>query len=327
MKEEPTVPFDVILSSLFAEEMGSIPLLYRLSDMHDEDFAKFLLRWNEAADDRRQVIARHLADISEHNFIVDFSPIFRIALQDSYPPVRIAALDGLWDSTDTNLIDPILQLLTLDPASNVREAAARSIAHFLLMSEWDQVRGINKNIVFKTLLDTYDDPMTELPLKCAVLEAMGPIPMPRISKIIEEAYEGYSPELQLSAVFAMGTSADPRWASIILDEMESPVEEMRAEAARSAGLIGLSEALPQLAELVYDDDSDVAAVAITSIGQIGGDEAENILQSLLADPQAAHLYEIVEEALEESNWMDGELPMFPWSDDEMDDDIPLDELI
>jgi HEAT repeat protein len=326
MKDESIIPFDDILSSLFAEEMGSIPQLYRLSDMDDEDFTKFLLHWNGASDDRRQVIVRHLADISEHNFIVDFAPIFTISLQDSYAPVRIAALDGLWDSTDSTLVDPILNLLTLDPDPKVREAAARSIAHFLLMSEWDHVRGINKNYVFNTLLDTYDDPITELPLKCAVLEAMGPIPLPRVSKIIEEAYEGFSPELQLSAVFAMGTSADPRWAAILLDEMESPVEEMRAEAARAAGLIGLSEAIPQLAELVYDDDLDVAAVAITSIGQIGGSEAESILQDLLSDLHAEHLHEVAEEALEEASWIDGELPMFPWSEDEMDDDVPLDEL-
>ena len=42
-----------------------------------------------------------------------------------------------------------------------------------------------------------------------------------------------TPELQLSALFAMGTSADPRWLPILVDEMESPNSDMRAEAARA----------------------------------------------------------------------------------------------
>lgn len=316
MEEEKNIPFDDVLTTIFNQDIASLPHLYRLSDMSESDYAKFLLYWNSASDEKRKVILRHLADISEQNFTVDFSPIFKQSFHDPYPPVRIAALDGLWDSTDTKLVDPILKLLNEDPDREVQVAAARSIAHFLLLSEWDQIRGVDSNRVFDELRKTYESPESVLPLKCAVLEAMGPIPVPELPNIIEDAYEGYIPELQLSAVFAMGTSADPRWLPILLDEMESPKEEMRAEAARAAGLIGSSQAISQLTELAIDDDQDVAAVAIVSIAQIGGDQADSFLSELLADPLAEHLHQIIEEALEEASWLGGELPMFPWSEDE-----------
>lgn len=320
MEEDSRIPFDDILSSLFADEMGPINQLYRLSDMDEKEQTQFRARWYSVSDDRRQEIVRHLADISESNFIVDFSPIFRVSFQDSYAPVRVAALDGLWDSTDSTLVEPILKLLLGDPAPEVRAAAARSLAHFILMSEWGQINGVNTTMIFDSLLDTYNDPETTLPVRCAALEAMGPAASPNTSRLITDAYEGHEFELQVSAIFAMGTSADPRWLSILLDEMESPREEMRAEAARAAGIIGHSEAIPQLAELAFDDDLDVATSAVTAIAQIGGDDGNRILDDLLLEPHAVHLHETIEEALEEAVLIDPKLPFFPWSEDDLEND-------
>ncbi len=321
MEEDRKIPFADILSSLFAEELGPIHQLYRLSDMTDTQQAQFSNQWRTVSDIRRQKIVRHLADISESNFVVDFSPIFRSSLRDPYAPVRIAALDGLWDSTDSTLIDPILELLANDPETEVRAAAARSLAHFLMMSEWDQIRGVDSLLIFNTLLDIYRHPESPILLKCAVLEAMGPSPLPETIELIEDAFEGDVFELQLSAVFAMGTSADSRWLSLLLDEMENPREDMRAEAARAVGIIGHSGAIPQLSELALDEDQEVANAAVISLAQIGGNEANRILDELLMDQNFAHLHEIIEEALEESSWVDGELPMFPWSDDDQEDNL------
>lgn len=318
MEQDIQTPFDEILAIIFSEELNSPGHLYRLSDMNDAEFAQFLLNWNTASDEKRRIIVRYLADISEENFVVDFSPIFRMSFGDPYAPVRIAALEGLWDSTDPSLVDPILNLLISDSISEVRETAARSLSHFLMMSEWDQIKRLNTAHIIGVLKSTYEDSATTLPLKCAVLEAMGPVSSPEIAALIEDAYEGYIPELQLSAIFAMGTSADPRWVSILINEMESPHEDMRAEAARAVGIIGDSSTIPHLKELAFDEDSDVAIVAVISIAQIGGDEAENFLDELLNDPQVAHLHDAIEEALEEADWLGGDLPLLQWSEDDIE---------
>jgi len=322
-KEENQIPFGDLLTSLINEEVVPIHHLYRLSDMGVQETLDFRRQWLTASDLRRQEIMRHLADITEDNFIVDFEPVFAFALQDSYAPVRVAALDGLWDSTDATLVDPIINLLAEDPAIEVQASAASSLAHYLIMSEWGQLPGLEISIIFEALRNAYKDPMAALQVKCAALEAMGPVPLTQVAGLIEEAFEGHTPELQLSALFAMGTSADPRWLPILVDEMESPNSDMRAEAARAAGAIGDSRFVSQLSELAFDEEEDVARAAITALGQISGEESHRILNELLADSALTHLHEAAEVAMEETVWLEGDLQLFPWTDDERDenDDI------
>ena len=318
--ERYQIPFAEVLNSLLVDESIAIHQLYRLSDLDMQETADFRKQWLTASDERRQVIVRHLADLSEENFVVDFTPIFALCLQDLYVPVRIAALDGLWDSTDVSLVGAIINMLQVDSSIEVQVAAARSLAHFLLMAEWEQLKGVNTNAILEALRTTYEDAASALPLKCAALEAMGPLPLPEVRGYIEEAFDEPTRELQLSAMFAMGMSSDPRWLPTLLDEMESPIAEMRAEAARAAGSIGHGSAVPQLAELVFDEESDVARAAIAALAQFGGGEAHQSLEAVLADSDFAHLHEAAEEAIDETIWLDNELELFPWLEgDDLDD--------
>jgi HEAT repeat protein len=323
MEEESQIPFTNVLDLLFSDESIPIQYLYRLSDMEEQQTSEFRQRWSAASEERRQEITRHLADLSEDNFVVDFTPIFAYMLLDSYAPVRMAALDGLWDCGDEKLVDPIINLMVDDPVTEVKVAAARSLAHFLMMFEWAQFPGTKVPAIFGALRDTYEDPETALPVKGAALEAMGPLSHPKVSEFIEESFEGSSPELQQSALFAMGTSADPRWLPILLDEMESPIAEMRAEAARAAGAIGSSESVSQLSELVFDEDKDVARASIAALAHIGGEQANRILEELLSDAALSYLHEAAEEAMEETEWMEGEFQLYPWSDGDFEEIFDL----
>ena len=121
----------------------------------------------------------------------------------------------------------------------------------------------------------------------------------------------------------MGTSADPKWIPLLIDEMESPFSDMRAEAARAAGAIGASESISRLSELPFDEDEDVARAAIAALAQIGGAQANDVLEDLLSDSDMSHLHDAIEEGLEESVWMEGELQLFPWSDNDFEDNNDL----
>ena len=325
MEEESQIPFTDVLVLLFTEESVPIQHLHRISDMEEQQTVEFGQRWSSASDERRQEIARHLADLSEDNFIVDFKLAFASMLLDSYAPVRVAALDGLWDCGDEKLVDPIINLMVDDPMIEVRVAAARSLSHFLMTFEWGQLPGVKMPTIFEALREAYEDPETALPVKSAALEAMGPLSHPKVVEFIEKSFKGSSPELQQSALFAMGTSADPRWLPFLQDEMESPVADMRAEAARAAGAIGASESILQLSELIFDDDEDVARASVTALSQIGGEQANRVLEELLSDAALHHLYEAAEEAMEESELLEGELQLFPWSDSDIEENPDSDD--
>ena len=131
--------FPSVLSALFGGDEVPVHLVYRLSDMSKAEFELFQREWLEVSEERRAALVRHMADIAEENYLVDFSPVFAYLFDDNYPSVRMAALDGLWDSTDTHLIRPIIDILQGDSHVGVRAAAARALAHYVLLAEWGQV--------------------------------------------------------------------------------------------------------------------------------------------------------------------------------------------
>ncbi len=322
MKEEEKA-FLTVLQEIFNDEPLPIAELYRLSDLQAEEWAAFVSGWTAVSDERRRAIVRHLADIAEDNFIVDFTPVFTHNFQDALPQVRVAALDGLWDSTDLRLIPQIMTMLQEDPAEEVRAAAAGALGHYVLLAEWGQLPERILPGLIDTLLAEYDKDETAVSVRRVLLEGLGASHHPRVNTLIEEAYESSDQSMQMSAVFAMGNTADRRWTVTVLGEMESPYEEMRAEAARAAGSIGNSDFVPLLAELAYDEDLAVRVAAITSLGQIGGDEVQRILANMMDDPEVEEVdevFEAVEDAMEEAAMMAGDFDFVDFSFDDNDDD-------
>lgn len=316
-------PFADILAEVFKADPLPIANLYRLSDMDAQEAEAFWGGWTAVSPERRRAIVRHLADIVEDNFLVDFAPIFIHSLQDSVPEIRVAALDGLWDSMDLKLIPVIITMMQQDPDVAVKTAAAGSLGHYVLLAQWGQLpERILPNLVDK-MLAAYDDSETAEPVRRVLLEGLGAADHPRLNELIAQAYENRDLAMQISAIFAMGNSADRRWSATVLAEMESPYEEMRAEAARAAGAIGNSDFVPRLAELAYDEDLAVKTAAITALGQISGDEAQRILGEMMEDPEIEEddeLLEIVEAAMEEAAMMAGDFEFgdFRLGEDEED---------
>jgi HEAT repeat protein len=325
MKDKTERPFPSVLEALLYDDPFPLHLLYRLSDLEAEEMAQFKAQWPKATEDRRSELTRHMADIVEDNYVVDFGPIFAHAFTDPAPAVRIAALDGLWDSTDPSLIEPIIGIMQRDASVDVRAAAARALAHYVLLAEWGQMPQQHADKAVAALLVEYERPTTAPAVKRAALEAMAAADTPRINELILDAYENGSMELQLSAIFAMGSTAERRWLELLIDELESPSPDFRAEAARAVGAIGDSDSIDALEQLITDEDLEVSMAAVLALGQIGGDKAFAILTALSENPEFEDLYDVIDEALEEMEWSTGSFDMLTFSedDDESEDGIYL----
>lgn len=321
MRSKKDMPFASALEALFGGEEPPIHLLYRLTDMKDEDFAYFKRVWPAVHEERRRVLARHMADIVEEDFLVDFTPVFDYLFTDESAEVRQSALDGVWDSDDPRLIPLILAMLQNDASTSVRAAAARALAHFVLLSEWGQFDPAQAKPIVAALLAEYENPSTALEVRRATLEAMSSAAHPRIAELIDAAYEDGTEELQLSAIFAMGNSADERWLPILLEELSSPSPDFRAEAARACGMIGHADAVDDLETLVDDVEKEVGLAAIIALGQIGGDRALELLTRLSEDPDYDEFYDVIDDALEELEWGDSEFEMLSLAED--DDEFDL----
>lgn len=313
------LPFSEVLTQLFDQSEVAIAQLYRLSDMTPEEMEAVMDRWPDLPEQRRRIVTRHLADISEENFVVDFSPLLRRLLSDPSPDVRLAALDGLWDTSNTTLVSPIIRLMQEDSEERVRAAAAATLGHYVLLAEWGQIsQRIGERIV-EALLGQVDSEDTTEMVRRAAVESLGSSAHPRVPQIIHDAYYLGGDTMQSSAVFAMGRTADPRWLSIVVDELASAEAEMRMEAARAAGNLGSSDPVERLIGLLEDEDLEVQLAAVTALGRIGSEEAQEALQELVQNPDSIALLEAAETALEEMEWLGGEidLTMMDWDEEEL----------
>ena len=119
------IPLDTTLKKLVEEtEPVSVASLYALSGLDRADLDKVRSAWPAIPLERRRTAIRHLVDIAEDNFEVDFNSIYRLGLVDVDPDVRAAAIDGLWEDGDPVLIAPFIKLLQSDATEKVRVAAA-----------------------------------------------------------------------------------------------------------------------------------------------------------------------------------------------------------
>ncbi len=328
MTSQKEQAFPSVLSALLSDDEIPVHLVYRLSDMSPANFELFQREWLEVSEERRAALVRHMADIAEENYLVEFTPVFAHLFADPYPAVRIAALDGLWDTTEARLVEPIIGLMQGDGDTGVRAAAARALAHYVLLAEWGQIRpGVAMPIV-DALLAEYDRPNAPEEIKRAALEAVAASNHPRVPDLILNAYDDGSNDLQLSALFAMGLTADRRWLPILDDEMQSPSADFRAEAARAAGSLGSADSIDSLEGLLTGEDLEVAMAAVYALGQIGGDRATELLTRLSENPDFEELYDAIDEALEEMEWVEGGFDLLALDADDLedDDDDLLDDL-
>jgi HEAT repeat protein len=267
--------------------------LAELSNLNAQELALFEKAWSDIEPKRRRQIMYRLVELAENNFELDFGDIFKKRLQDEDADVQSKAIEGLWESEETSLIDPLIKLLALENAEKVQATAATALGKFALLAELEKLRPQHKTKVCRALLAVIEDKSRTVEIKRRALEAAAPLSLPQLERAIAQAYKSGEPRLRISAIFAMGKNCDPRWLPILIKELASTDAEMRYEAAGACGELGEKEAAPYLSELTNDPDVDVQLAAIQALGKIGGPEAKDSLERCLTDDS-----EVVQQAAE-----------------------------
>jgi len=267
--------------------------LAELSNLNAQELALFEQTWKIIEPKRRRQIMYRLVELAEDNFELDFDDIFKSHLKDKDADVQSKAIEGLWESEETCLIDPLIELLKPESPEKVQAAAATALGKFAMLAELEKLRSKHKTKVCRVLLGIIEDTSRSIEIKCRALEAAAPLSLPQMEKAIARAYRSDVPRLKTSAIFAMGKSCDPIWLPILVKELTSADAEIRYEAASACGELGEKEAAPYLSELTTDPDIDVQLAAIQALGKIGGPEAKDSLERCLTDDS-----EIIQQAAE-----------------------------
>ena len=87
--------------------------LTKLSSLGPEELRFFEQSWLTIEPKRRQQIISRLVKLAEDNLDLNFDNIFRDCLKDQDAEVRSKATEGLWESEEVSLINPLINLLNV----------------------------------------------------------------------------------------------------------------------------------------------------------------------------------------------------------------------
>jgi HEAT repeat protein len=285
MEPPMSLPIEEIITSLSDPDKSlANSKLAQLSNLSPEELEPLEQAWENIEPKQRRQFMSRLVELAEDNIELNFDSIFKSRLKDSDDEVRSIAIEGLWESEETCLIDPFIALLEKDSSEKVQAVAATALGKFALLAELKKLRTSHKSKISKALLAIITTESKPLEVKRRALEAAAPLSLPQMKQAIMEAYQSTNPGLKISALFAMGRSCNRSWLPILLRELTGSDAEMRYEAAGACGELGEKEAVPYLIELVSDPDVEVQLAAVRALGKIGASEAKGCLEQCLDNP-------------------------------------------
>jgi HEAT repeat protein len=300
-------PLQIVLDELREEDRRPDQLsLYYLSNLDTAEAERVRRVWTELPMDLRVELTSRLVELAEADFTLNFGAIFRIAMEDDDAGVREAAIEGLWEEEDVRLVPHLVRRLLEDESAGVRAAAAKSLGRFILLGELRKIRPEPHRIAYEALVEAHRTRDEDTEVQRRTLESLAYVSDDTVVASIREAYASSIEKMRISAIFAMGRSADSRWEQEVQQELFSTDPEMRYEAARACGELQISEAVSMLEELTEDTDIEVQEAAIWALGQIGGDRAREILEYYCRVSDEA-LRSAAEAAIEEFEFLHGDL--------------------
>lgn len=293
------IPFQQLIEAVLdVEQPLKVRYLYRLSDLEQVEQDLLAQIWPKVPDWRRQALLEDVQALGERDYLLSYESLALFALRDGNPKVRLPAVLVLHEYENPRLIDTFIELLQKDDDVDVRAAAASALSRFVYLGELDELPQRLYHKVEKVLLAVYARSEEEDLVRRMTLEAIGFCSREYVNALIEEAYQSGEKAWMISAMVAMGRSANERWAGQITESLNSRLPAMRAEAARAAGEVELRDVLPQLVEILDDPDETVVLAAIWSLSQLGGAGVRKRLERLYRLAEDEETAEFIEMALD-----------------------------
>ena len=287
-------------------ELADLPYL---SGLLKEESERFSQLWSALPLNVRRELIDLLARLAKADFEMDFTAIFRIAMYDADPKVRATAIEGLFEDQDVRLAPQFIHILQEAEDNLTRVACIQALGNFILWGELRKIRPQPFKMAREVLIEIYQDPDASLAARRRALESLSYTGVDDVPAMIAAAYEHEAEAMRISAVFAMGRSADDRWAKIVTQELSNPNPTMRYEAVRACGELQLRSTTRELIELVEDVNIEIQITALWSLGQVGGDRAKKTLERYVKSKHKV-LREAARDALAELEFFYGDLSTF-----------------
>lgn len=314
--------FSRVLDELLDPESLLSPLfLVHLSSLSSENAASLARAWEDIPTDRRRSLVTDLESFAEADPLLFFDAVGRIASSDPDPQVRQSAIRLTALDEDPAFAEELIRMLEEDEHFEVRAEAASALGKYVYLGEIEEIPEEVKRRVEDALMQARGrDPQV---LVCRrALEAVSFSNRPEITGLIEDAYGSDDEDWQISAIFAMGASANPAWQRQVAEALSTDSALLRSEAARAAGKLSLETLKPALFEAAHQDPiEDVRVAATWALSDIGGPDVFSFLEERAAEAgegEMADFYaQAIDNCLEAQLFNDFDLPLFDFDEDSL----------
>jgi HEAT repeat protein len=307
MTDKPKTPFAEVLTAL--ETTGKLfPARYlpNFSDLTAAELAELKPVWEKLPAARKVSVLQDIEDLAEADTLTNFEELARYCITDSVGDVRVLAIRLLWECDDRGLVDKFIKIMHNDPDAQVRAAAASALGSYVYEGELEELPETLLKKIVDELLGIYrsDQPIT---VRRHALESLGFSSHEDVPELIQSAYKSGTPDMMASALFAMGRSADQKYAKPIKTNLHNPNSSIQLEAVRAAGELDLKEVREDLLEMVDsgDLDEEVFYAAIWSLSQIGGNGVKAMFDEIMESEIDDDLADFMENAIDNLAFNDG----------------------
>ena len=324
---EQTTTFQTVLDSLLASgrEFPRRYLKY-FSDIVPLELKTLLEVWPRVKLDRKLSLLEGLLILADKDTLVNFDDFARSILNDPEASVRVHAIRLLDECDDVKLVPAYIDLLKNDPDRNVRAEAANALNLFVDLGELEEIPEEVYGEIQAVLLETARG-AEETRLRRRAMESLGWSSNPEVVGLIESALE-QDIDWKVSALIAMGRSADDRWEDRVLRSMLDDNVKIRKAAVQSAGMLAFKSArIPLLRMLESEESDEVMSAVIWSLSQIGGEDVQTYLETLLDQAEDEELIDFLEQALDNLAFTEDldRFELMTFDPDELEDLEEIDE--
>lgn len=291
--------FQSVLDALLSDRR-EFPRRYlqEFSDIGALELKIFLDVWPQIKPSRKLTLLEELDALAEADTLVSFDDVARALLTDPEPEVRSRAIRLLDEYEDPKIVPSYLDMLKNDPDVNVRVEAANALNLFVDKGELEEIpESIYHQVEDALLTSTASE--DDVRVRRAALESLGYSSRPEVATLVESAFHRQDPNWQISALVAMGRSADERWEDHVTRSLIHVDDRIRKAAVEAAGELSLSSARPILLKMLgEEEDAGVLSAIIWSLSQIGGEDVRTYLENLLDQLEDDEQIAFLEEALD-----------------------------
>ena len=293
-------PIDDIIRQVREAEIPFSPkLLLHFSDLDSASLSTLRDTWLSLKVERRRALMIGLAELAEADPLQFFEGTGEIGLEDSDDEVVIAAIDLLFESENNHLIDRFLALLKdKSRQDKLRATAANALVPYYYKCALEEIDETVNQKIEQTLVESYESERSDL-VRRRILETLGYCNKPFLKEIVTRALARDQVYWTESALMAIGRSMDNEWDQIVIDYLDHDNPIVLAQAAHSAGMLGIQRAKRKLFKMLnLDTDYEVRQEVIWALAQIGGEDVIERLERFANMTDDEDEIDLIEDSLE-----------------------------